>query len=91
MMNNRSIITRVKALLQTRYHRTSKRKLEDTVKEPNKSSRYDTRATTRATTIEGEVDCATDPRKGNSSNNNEGRAMLQKALDLLGEYRAFEI
>ena len=65
-----------------------KRKLEDTAKEPNKSSRYATRATTRATTIEGEVDHVTDPRKGNSSSNNEGRAMLQKALELLGEYRA---
>ncbi|KAH7108721.1 hypothetical protein B0J13DRAFT_463222, partial [Dactylonectria estremocensis] len=72
--------------------RSMKRKLEDTAKEPNKSSRYATRATTRATTraitIEGEADHATDPRKGNSSNNNEGRAMLQKALELLGEYRA---
>ncbi|KAH6984054.1 hypothetical protein EDB80DRAFT_591697, partial [Ilyonectria destructans] len=68
--------------------RSMKRKLEDTAKEPNKSSRYATRATTIATTIEGEVGHATDPRKGNSSNNNEGRAMLQKALELLGEYRA---
>ncbi|KAH8654251.1 hypothetical protein BGZ61DRAFT_594775 [Ilyonectria robusta] len=72
--------------------RSMKRKLEDTAKEPNKSSRYATRATTRVTTrataIEGEVDYANDPRKGNSSNINEGRVMLQKALELLGEYRA---
>lgn len=55
------------------------RKFEDTAKEPNKSSRY----TTRATGIEGEVDHAADPMKGNSSNNKEGRAMLQTALELL--------
>jgi chromosome segregation ATPase len=61
-----------------------KRKLEDIANESNKSSRY----ATRATTIEGSADHATDPRKGNSSNNNEGRAMLQKASELLGEYRA---
>ncbi|KAL6405538.1 hypothetical protein AUP68_11296 [Ilyonectria robusta] len=68
--------------------RSMKRKLEDTAREPNKSSRYATRATTRATAVEGEVDHAIDPRKGNSSNINEGRVMLQKALELLGEYRA---
>ncbi|KAH7111897.1 hypothetical protein B0J13DRAFT_460121, partial [Dactylonectria estremocensis] len=74
--------------------RSMKRKLEDTAKEPNKSSRYATRATTRAitraTTVEEEVDHAIDPRKGISSNINinEGRVMLQKALELLGEYRA---
>ncbi|KAH7124736.1 hypothetical protein EDB81DRAFT_951695 [Dactylonectria macrodidyma] len=70
--------------------RSMKRMLEDTTKEPNKSSRYATRATTRAITVEEEVDHAVDPRKGNSSNINinEGRVMLQKALELLGEYRA---
>jgi hypothetical protein len=64
-----------------------KRKIDDQGKESNKSSRYATRTTTNAKTIE--VECATDMRNGNSSDStDEGGATLQSALDLLGQYRA---
>lgn len=60
------------------------------MEEPNKSSRYVTRATKTGTTIE--VDRTTDTRNGNSNNNDNDddgeRALLQKVLELLGEYRA---
>ncbi|KAH6951127.1 hypothetical protein BKA56DRAFT_626033 [Ilyonectria sp. MPI-CAGE-AT-0026] len=67
--------------------RVMKRKIDDQGKESNKSSRYATRTTTNAKTIE--VECATDIRNGNSSDStDEGGATLQSALELLGQYRA---
>ncbi|KAL6401254.1 reverse transcriptase [Ilyonectria robusta] len=66
--------------------RVMKRKIDDQGKESNKSSRYATRTTTNARTIE--VECATDIKNGNSSDRtDEGGATLQSALDLLGQYR----
>lgn len=53
-----------------------KQKLEDIARESNKSSRYTTRAITRAIAVEGEVDYAIDLRKGNSSNINKGRVIF---------------
>lgn len=67
--------------------RIVKRKLlDESAKEPNKSSRYTTRTTTKGTTIE--IDCATELNNGNDNNSHERTAMLQKALELLGEFRA---
>ena len=64
--------------------RTMKRKLDDNAKEPNKTSRYGTRATTRAAAAE--TNDASVAVERNSSNREE-TTTLQSALELLGAYR----
>ncbi|RYC79453.1 hypothetical protein BFJ63_vAg17665 [Fusarium oxysporum f. sp. narcissi] len=59
------------------------RQLEDTAKETRKT----TRQTTRSAPTEEQTDRTTDVRKTSGSGSNDGRAMLQKALDLLAESR----
>jgi DNA polymerase III alpha subunit (gram-positive type) len=63
--------------------RDTARQLEDTAKETRKT----TRQTTRSVPSEEQADRTTDVRKTSGSGSNDGRAMLQKALDLLGESR----
>ncbi|KAM6504661.1 hypothetical protein FSOLCH5_15522 [Fusarium solani] len=64
--------------------RDTARQLEDTAKETKKSTRY----ATRTTPAEEQIDRPTEARRSSSnSSSNDGRAMLQKALDLLGESR----
>jgi hypothetical protein len=60
--------------------RDTARQLEDTAKETKKSTRY----ATRTTPAEEQIDRPTEARRSSS---NDGRAMLQKALDLLSESR----
>ncbi|OAQ60813.1 hypothetical protein VFPBJ_11523 [Purpureocillium lilacinum] len=62
-----------------------KRKLDDSAKEPNKSRRYSTRATTQAVAGAGNDAPAADQK---NSSNQEEATTLQSALDLLGAYRA---
>ncbi|KAF5700297.1 hypothetical protein FMUND_14381 [Fusarium mundagurra] len=64
--------------------RDTARQLEDTAKETRKT----TRQTTRNVPAEEQIDRPTETRKssGNGSSS-DGRAMLQKALDLLAESR----
>ncbi|OAQ57990.1 CENP-Q, a CENPA-CAD centromere complex subunit domain-containing protein [Purpureocillium lilacinum] len=61
-----------------------KRKLDDNAKEPNKTSRYGTRATTRAAAAEVNHASMADPR---NSSNSEETTTLQSALESLGAYR----
>ncbi|CEI70964.1 hypothetical protein FVEN_g9671 [Fusarium venenatum] len=66
--------------------RDTARQLEDTTIE----TRQNTRHTTRNIPTEEQIDRATEARKSNgsgSSSGSDGRAMLQKALDLLAESR----
>ncbi|GKU05935.1 unnamed protein product [Fusarium langsethiae] len=66
--------------------RDTARQLEDTAIE----TRRNTRQTTRNVPADGQIDRPTDARKSNgsgSSSGSDGRAMLQKALDLLAESR----
>ncbi|KAJ4168398.1 hypothetical protein NW754_002270 [Fusarium falciforme] len=68
--------------------RDTARQLEDTAKETKKSTRY----ATRTAPAEEQIDRPAEVRKSSSSSSsssssNDGRAMLQKALDLLGESR----
>ncbi|KAJ0127282.1 hypothetical protein HZ326_29614 [Fusarium oxysporum f. sp. albedinis] len=61
------------------------RQLEDTAKETQKT----TRQTTRTMPAEEQIDRPTKVREssGSGSSSSDGRAILQKALDLLGESR----
>ncbi|OAQ61371.1 reverse transcriptase [Purpureocillium lilacinum] len=61
-----------------------KRKLDDSAKEPNKSSRYSTRATTQAAAAVVNRDPVADQR---NNTNHEDATTLQSALELLGAYR----
>jgi hypothetical protein len=65
--------------------RDTARQLEDTAKETRKT----TRQTTRNVPAEEQIDRPTETRKssGSGSGSSDGRAMLQKALDLLAESR----
>ncbi|EXK76132.1 hypothetical protein FOQG_19109 [Fusarium oxysporum f. sp. raphani 54005] len=63
--------------------RDTARQLEDTAKETRKT----TQQTTRSAPTEEQTDRTTDVRKTSGSGSNDGRAMLQKALDLLAESR----
>ncbi|SCO54574.1 related to reverse transcriptase [Fusarium fujikuroi] len=62
--------------------RDTARQLEDTAKETRKT----TRQTARNISTEEQIDRPTETRKSSGSSS-DGRAMLQKALDLLGESR----
>lgn len=64
--------------------RATKRKLDDNAKEPNKSSQFGTRASTRAAAAEVNHVPNVDMR---NSSNREETTTLQSALDLLGTYR----
>ncbi|OAQ60394.1 reverse transcriptase [Purpureocillium lilacinum] len=61
-----------------------KRKLDDSAKEPNKSSRYSTRATTQAAAAVVNRGPVADQR---NNTNHEEATTLQSALELLGAYR----
>jgi hypothetical protein len=64
--------------------RDTARQLEDTAKETRKT----TRQTTRNVPAEEQIDRPTETRKSSGSgSSSDGRAMLQKALDLLAESR----
>ncbi|KAF5964566.1 reverse transcriptase [Fusarium coicis] len=63
--------------------RDTARQLEDTAKETQKT----TRQTTRSVPAEEQIDRPTETRKSSGSGSSDGRAMLQKALDLLAESR----
>ncbi|KAK2051885.1 hypothetical protein LY76DRAFT_527730, partial [Colletotrichum caudatum] len=68
--------------------RATTRQEDGTVQEPKRT----TRNTTRPTSIEGTTERASEIRRSNgggggSSGSSDGRAMLQKALELLGESR----
>ncbi|KAK1948687.1 hypothetical protein LY78DRAFT_708556 [Colletotrichum sublineola] len=67
--------------------RATTRQEEGTVQEPKRT----TRNTTRPTSIEGTTERTSEIRQSNggsgSSGSSDGRAMLQKALELLGESR----
>ena len=65
--------------------RDTARQLEDTAKETRKT----TRQTTRNVPTDEQTDRTTNVRKtsGSGSGSSDGRAMLQRALDLLGESR----
>ncbi|OHE90225.1 zinc knuckle [Colletotrichum orchidophilum] len=67
--------------------RTTTRQDEETVQEPKRTIRN----TTRSASIEGTAERVSETRRssggGGSSGSNDGRAMLQKALELLGESR----
>ncbi|RKK51368.1 hypothetical protein BFJ69_g17946 [Fusarium oxysporum] len=64
--------------------RDTARQLEDTAKE----TRRNTRQTTRSVPVEEQIDRPTETRKSSGSgSSSDGRAMLQKALDLLAESR----
>ncbi|KAF6525346.1 hypothetical protein HZS61_011141 [Fusarium oxysporum f. sp. conglutinans] len=64
--------------------RDTARQLEDTVKETRKT----TRQTTRNVPADEQIDRPTETRKSSGSgSSSDGRAMLQKALDLLAESR----
>ncbi|KAF5973804.1 reverse transcriptase, partial [Fusarium bulbicola] len=63
--------------------RGTARQLEDTAKETRKT----TRQTTRSVPAEEQIDRPTETRKSSGSGSSDGRAMLQKALDLLAESR----
>lgn len=62
--------------------RDTARQLDDTAKE----TRRITRNATQAASIETEIDRPTEPTKNSGSS--DGRAMLQKVLELLAESRA---
>ncbi|EXL39026.1 hypothetical protein FOCG_18349 [Fusarium oxysporum f. sp. radicis-lycopersici 26381] len=68
--------------------RDTARQLEDTAIE----TRRNTRLATRNVPAEEQIDRPTETRKssGSGSGSSDGRAMLQKALDLLAESRSAE-